>query len=131
MPPRRISSDRLTRSLSRIALSLLTDQSVEPASPAEGWEKWRLEYGECGSICFTGPSLEELWERHGPELLREWIVAHPGTRPTAFWAWSGPDAHPGSTLASANVPDEADQPAILAAAGLLTADEQRRLRTCT
>jgi len=31
--------------------------------------------------------LQRLWVAHREELLAEWILAQPGTRPWAWWRW--------------------------------------------
>jgi hypothetical protein len=129
MPPRRISADRAVRELSPVARSLLMTGKCEPANDHERWEEWAL-IGGTRANHFLDASLEDLWERHAPDLLLEWIAAHPGTRPAAWWVWSGPDADPGSMFICPSVPPEAEQAGILAEAGLLTAGEKRRLK-CT
>ncbi len=35
--------------------------------------------------------LEDEWHRHSDAILREWVKAHPGTRPSMWWAFDAPD----------------------------------------
>jgi hypothetical protein len=37
----------------------------------------------------TREEFDALWESHGEELTREWIEAHPGTRPFGWWLARG------------------------------------------
>jgi len=34
--------------------------------------------------------LRGLWEAYGHQLLADWILEHPGTRPWAWWKYSAP-----------------------------------------
>jgi hypothetical protein len=35
--------------------------------------------------------MPELWRRHRRSILADWILRHPGTRPTFWWALDAPE----------------------------------------
>jgi hypothetical protein len=37
------------------------------------------------------PSARKLWQEHGEAVLAEWIRAHPGERPQAWWRCAAPE----------------------------------------
>jgi hypothetical protein len=97
-----------------------------------------------------------LWEAHGPEILGNWITAHPGRRPVAWWKYTAPESrrqlrgagrpvigpygrdsveswreHAGLPVLLGLEPDDPptfeSEPATLRRLGLLDRDEVRRL----
>lgn len=63
----------------------LDDERPQPNTP-EGQEYFAAIY------CAAGPNGErDLWLQHEAPLLTEWIAAHPGTRPAAWWRFTAPE----------------------------------------
>ncbi len=63
----------------------------------------------------------DLWRLYGPMVLELWIKEHPGTRPSCWWRFEGPD---GPDAMASCVPPVRVQPAKLKRLGALTkADE--------
>lgn len=61
-----------------------------------------------------------LWATYGPQELPAWIKRYPGTRPSCWWRFEGPDGPDG--MASC-VPPIPRQPRVLKGLGLLTEAE--------
>lgn len=40
----------------------------------------------------AGARAREVWERHKPTVMQEWLQAYPGTRPMLWWIYDAP--HP-------------------------------------
>jgi len=76
---RRISKRR--EEISPAALAYLRDEPL-PAD-ANPFEVLMLEYGEDREIAL-------LWAECRKEILSEWIVKHPGTRPNSWWRFDAP-----------------------------------------
>jgi hypothetical protein len=73
----------------------LTDTQVFAATDGRGGDPDGLDridyltYGfptvaECREPCF------KLWKRIGDQVLAEWVVGYPGTRPNYWWEFSSP-----------------------------------------
>jgi hypothetical protein len=45
---------------------------------------------------------EALWREHGDEVLAEWVLEKPGTRPLCWWLYSCPITVPKSLLKDVN-----------------------------
>lgn len=71
--------------VSDIAWAMLNDLRVPDEGDRGRWEQFTLRRGGEGT-----PSLRELWEDYGPEIVSSWAAEHPGTRPSCWWRWSAP-----------------------------------------
>lgn len=130
MPVKRRLPKTRMQGLSDVAYDLLTrgEASPDPESPGEQWDTFMLGWCSGSDLAAGQHSLESLWRQHGEAVLADWIEQHPGTRPAAWWAWSGPDAQPGEPMKLLPTPPPlADQRAILARVGALTTAERRTM----
>ena len=59
----------------------------------------------------------DLWARFGAEIVERWIADYPGTRPSCWWRFEGPD---GPDAMARAAPPISQQPRRLEALGLLT-----------
>jgi hypothetical protein len=89
---RRAAKSRLPPPISLASLTpaeraFLQDEP-EPADASYG-EWWGLH----GSECWRGdkPDAAELWVACGADVLAQWAMDYPGTRPRLWWKYDAPD----------------------------------------
>ena len=86
--------------------------------PGEDFDSFLLE-----SDC---PGRKKLWEEFGDEVLRNWILSKPGTRPHFWWEFVFfKDDAPRNFFDKKKVPHLSKQPRFLANRGLLTKAEMK------
>jgi hypothetical protein len=62
----------------------LTDTVIEAdRTDRENWELALLESDQRDHE--TGYKTIEIWEQHREQILADWVVRHPGTRPWCWW----------------------------------------------
>ena len=67
-----------------LAWRYLTDTITEAdRADRESWELTLLESDQHDHS--TGYTTREIWEQHREQVLADWIVRHPGTRPWCWW----------------------------------------------
>lgn len=42
-----------------------------------------------------GAELQQLWGQYGDEIVGEWAIRRPGSRPRCWWRWDAPRQPPG------------------------------------
>ena len=130
---------------------LLTGSDAEAFAAADDAAELRGLY----QFLSLGLRHRDLWDANRDELVREWIGAHPGSRPWGWWRYDAPEGrrqlagagHPILDYGRESVPswrefaglpvllalDATDppvfesEPATLARLGVLTSEERRRL----
>ena len=67
------------------------DQAGEQEFEAAG-HFWLWMSVECGILGFTPDNAQpvDLWRRFRDDVLAQWIVHHPGTRPKSWWRYDAP-----------------------------------------
>jgi hypothetical protein len=126
---RRLAKTRIAADVDPIAWALMTD----PPDLAEQLEADRTAMRFCyrwmDVFMDDSPTLEQLWAKHGPAIVEDWVQDHPGTRPRCWWVWSAPDAKPGAVYGCMDYYGApANQTEQLEGWGLLTAAERRALK---
>lgn len=83
-------ADKRRGALSEAQWAFLTDNPW-PAGTGS-IEKWILEFdgGPIGK-----PSVQDLWRENRDQILAEYIVERPGTRPSLWWKYDAPRQAPG------------------------------------
>lgn len=72
-----------------VAHVLLTGELLQPIGPGS-WEAFRIIHPSLAGPCERYDRFAALWREHGDALLREYVEAHPGGRPFAWWLIDAP-----------------------------------------
>ena len=80
---RRVSKARAQ--LSELAYKFLTDAPLSEDEKAD-FEFFMLDCNQFDIL--INADTETLWERHSPEIPKEWVARNPGTRPICWWRYS-------------------------------------------
>jgi hypothetical protein len=51
---------------------------------------WLTSPWRTGAMPDDSATAAELWEQYGEQITRQWIAAHPGSRPAGWWRFSAP-----------------------------------------
>jgi hypothetical protein len=87
LPPREAAAG-----LSDVTWAFLHDQAPPPdCGYREDFEFWMLERDQA-DLTLLGLSQEALWQPYGADVLRWWVQAKPGTRPSLWWKFRAPEA---------------------------------------
>jgi hypothetical protein len=118
---RRLPKDRVLgpitlESLTETEYARLVDQPEPPDADYGDW--WSLTT-ENWAWLRADRSVEKLWRACGEDIVREWVRANPGTRPSLWWRYSAPEP----------LPEDEDEAGFLARHHLLLPGELRRLNT--
>lgn len=102
MPVKRRIPKARNEDVSEVAWALLTDAPV-PDTPAAKWEAIFFEMpSDDRRLEWLGrPTLYALWERHREEVMADWVLDHPGQRPSLWWRYTAPRLQAGELLGRA------------------------------
>jgi hypothetical protein len=72
----------------QIAAFLADEASLEGA---DAFLEWQLNFPRAGDAIWNGQSLQDTWRDYASEVLDDWIIERPGTRPSLWWEFTAPE----------------------------------------